>query len=58
MMMKADGALADILVKIIAATKTAEIKIDEIMNRGLEQVHKQKIEDEYQRRDAGRNYLY
>lgn len=58
MMVRADSALADILVKIIAVTKSAEIKIDEIMNLGFDQVHKQKIEDEYQRRDGGKNYLY
>lgn len=58
MMVRADSALADILVKIIAASKKAEIQIDELVNMGFDRAHKHNIEDEYQRRDAGKNYLY
>ncbi len=58
MMVRADSALADIFVKLITASKVVEIKIDEVLDLGFDQAHKEKIEEEYQRRDGGKGYLY
>lgn len=57
-MVRADSALADIFVKIIQAMKSIENNLDEMVNEGMDRDHKQRIEDEYQRRDGGNHYLY
>ena len=57
-MVKADSALADILMRITVGIKDISKKVDEIINLGFDTSHKKKIEDEYNRRSAGLYHIY
>ena len=58
MMVKADFNLIDIIQKLAAKMKEIEMHIEQIINMGFINTHKQKMEDEYLKRDGGQNYLY